>query len=244
MPPSGLYEQPRRHGLYRALNGVNRGLMSGGERESEAILGIAEPSFEAHSGLREHGLRAGARELARDLGPDGFVGAHVDLEVELRYAYVLVGFGREMHLDPGLFDVIEGDVAVRLGMEVGFEPVVHDAQNVAVELRGYASAVVVRRLQHRLVLDEVDAEQEPAIRIKQAANVSQECPPLVRLEVADGAPQKDREAVPFGWGHRAQVALEVADDRVDDHRWVAFQEARATTLKHLSTDVEGQVASK
>src|SRR5437762_2529316 len=101
-----------------------------------------------------------------------------------------------MHLDARLCSVVEGNVAIRLGVEIGVEAVVHNPQNVAVELGGYPGAVVVRGLQQRFVLHQVEAEQESAVRAEHAPNIPEKCPPFLRLEIADGASKKNREPAP------------------------------------------------
>jgi hypothetical protein len=83
--------------------------------------------------------------------------------------------------------VEEGDVVEALGLEVGAELAVDDAQDVAVEGGRDAGGVVVRGLDAARVLDEVDAEQQRAVRPEQAADAAQEPAPGSGPEVADGA---------------------------------------------------------
>ncbi len=71
------------------------------------------------------------------------------------------------HLDPLVTAIEERDVLERVRHEVGAELAVDDVEHVAVELGGDSGAVVVGRLDHGGVLDEVGPEQESVIGSEQ-----------------------------------------------------------------------------
>ena len=114
------------------------------------------------------------------------------------------------------FSVVpEGDVLERVEVEVGAELAVEDAEHVLVELGGDPGRVVVGGLQRRAVLDQVRAEQEVVVGPEQVRHPRQEAGALGGLEVADRAAEEGDHAR-AAERHPLEVALEVADEAVDD----------------------------
>ena len=70
--------------------------------------------------------------------------------------------GLEVHLDPRRGLVVEGDMAPLARLEVAADRRVEVAQRIEVERGGDAEGVVVRGLEHRPRLDQVDADQQAA----------------------------------------------------------------------------------
>ncbi len=89
-------------------------------------------------------------------------------------------------------------------------------QSVADERLGHASAVVVRRLQAGHVLDEVDADEEGVVSRERGSQRLEEPCPLLGVQVPDRASQEGDQPA-LASRERAEVALEVADDRVDEN---------------------------
>ena len=106
--------------------------------------------------------------------------------------------GAQPHLDPLVLAVEQRDVLEVVGVEVGVELAVEHAQHVAVELGGDALGVVVGRLEHARVLDEVGAHQQVVLRAEQARDLAQEAAPAARREVADRAAEERDDARALG----------------------------------------------
>ena len=136
-------------------------------------------------------------------------------------------------------------MAEGLGLEVAVHRVVDHPQDIAVEIAGDAGRVVVGRFEHLDVLDQVHAEQQAVAGVGQERAQTREQPPsLRRVEIADGAPQEEREAPPAGRGHVGEVALEIADHRVNGERRVVPGEPGGGALEGEPVHVQGHVADR
>jgi hypothetical protein len=166
------------------------------------------------------------------------------LETQVADADGLGPVGDQVHLDALFRRVVPGVVPERVGPEVGAEAPVDHAQDVAVEAGGDAGGVVVRGLQHRAVLHEVDAEQQPIATPQQATHLRQQGQPRRRVEVADGAPEEEHEPAAAGRGDVDEVLLEIADDRVHLQVGVVGEQARRRGGHGGLVDVDGGVAQR
>ncbi len=68
----------------------------------------------------------------------------------------------EMHFDARLGCVEEGHMPPVADVEIGIEPGIDVAQQVAVEGGGDAEGVVVGRIEQRFFLDQIDPDQQAA----------------------------------------------------------------------------------
>ena len=136
--------------------------------------GVLRESAKSPSGSSEHvaqrqargGQVAGqplGRELRADLRAQLLARGELDVQPQGAHAHAHPPAGAQAHLDPLALAVEEGDVLEGADVEVRIELAVDHAQQVAVELRRHARAVVVGGLEHRGVLDEVGAQQEPVV---------------------------------------------------------------------------------
>src|SRR5262249_56409337 len=92
----------------------------------------------------------------------------------------------EVHLDAMLRAVVERLVAEAVEIEIGAELAVDAAQQVEIEGGGDAGRIVIGGLEHPLVLDEIDADDEVRALPKQAGGLAPGTGRLRRLEIADG----------------------------------------------------------
>src|SRR5205814_312025 len=106
-------------------------------------------------------------------------------------------------------------VAERIGVEVGAEAAVDHAQDVAIELGGHAGGGVVGGVQRARRLDEVDAEQKTIAGTEQPEHVAQEGVATGGIEIAERGAEEGHEAGSRRRRHAIEVALEVADRRMD-----------------------------
>ena len=144
------------------------------------------PASRAREGL--------ARVLAGQLGADLLALGERQLEAGARARGPLGAARAQAHLDPLPLAVVEGAVLEGLGVEVGAEPVVQHAQDVAVELGRDARRVVVGGVEARRVLHEVDADQEARRRgASTRGRAAEERGQLVGVQVADRAGEEQQQ---------------------------------------------------
>ena len=114
---------------------------------------------------------------------------------------------------------------------------VDGGESVADERLSDAPTVVVRRLQSRNVLDEVDAEQKRVVLGERSAQHSEEPPALLRVQVPDRASQEgDQPAVVPG--EHAKIAFEVTDDRMHEDPRVGGRDRLRARSQGLLAHVE------
>src|SRR3569832_1213761 len=93
--------------------------------------------------------------------------------------------GDQMHLDPAQLRVVEGFMAEGREVEIGIQLTVDPRQQVQVELRGDALAVIVGGMQARRGFLEIDADQQPAFRADDVGDAPQQIAGLAGIEIAD-----------------------------------------------------------
>src|SRR5574340_1755471 len=121
---------------------------------------------------------------------DAFAG--LELEAAAVDADALRRGGDQMHLDPAQLRVVEGVMAEGREVEIGIQLAVDPRQQVEVELRGNALAVVVGRVQLRRRFLEVDADQQPSFGTDDSGDAPQQIAGLAGIEVADTGTGKKR----------------------------------------------------
>ncbi len=127
------------------------------------------------------------------------------------------------------------------GIEVTAEFPVDDVQDVAIELGGHATRVVVRRLEPCRILDEVGAEQQRLARPEQPVEIGEERRALRAREVADRRAE-EREQPPPSFRQPHEVVLEVADDAVHLDPGILLGDPGRGLPQRLLGDVEGHEA--
>ena len=69
-----------------------------------------------------------------------------------------------MHLDAALLFVVDRTMPPPFNVEIAIEFLVDASEQIEIELRGHAEAVVVGAVQNRRVLFEIHTEKQPAPR--------------------------------------------------------------------------------
>src|SRR5262245_49405155 len=146
-----------------------------------------------------------------------------------------------MHLDALGDAVVEGQVGEGLGLEVGVNAAVDDAQDVPVELGGNSSGVVVRHFQRSHVLDQVDAQQEQVAGSEKLPYLREKVVPSGSVQVANGASKEEDEPPAGAWRNLRQVTLEIADDGVHVQGRVCIHELDGRRLQRVGVDVDRNV---
>src|SRR5436853_105158 len=123
-----------------------------------ARIGALPPLLDAPAGLGGQAREAGKRELVGVLRVQGL--ARGEAEGAPRHMDRLVLQADEVHLDVALGGVPSGAMGEGLKIEVAAEFAVDALQQVQVERRRDPGGVVVGRDQRRLVLDQVNTDQE------------------------------------------------------------------------------------
>jgi len=127
---------------------------------------------------------------------------------------------------------IAGVVVEAFGVKVGVEFVVGAHQQVAVERRGHAGVVVVGRVQHRRVLNEIDADQQAAAGQRPSGH-GPKGPGLVGVEVAERGAEIQADPLPGGRpaGGQAKGLHEVGHDGCDFQQGVVASQGRRFLLQ-------------
>ena len=123
-----------------------------------------------------------------------------------------------MHLDPPLGRVVERLVPEAACLEVRAQLAVDAREQVQVEARGHPFRVGVGRVQGRLVLLQVDADEQRAACADRAVDLPEEAQRLGGREVADGRAREESRLAPDrhprerGQRERPRVVGADADD--------------------------------
>src|SRR6185295_8986772 len=125
-------------------------------------VAVAPVAGRFEAGVEQHRAEALDRVLARVLGVGPLAGGKAP--TASRPGDGDVAARLEVHLDPRLRVVVEGDVLPLARHEVAADEAVEMEEGVAVEGGGDAEAVVVRRFEDRLRLDEIDADEQTPSR--------------------------------------------------------------------------------
>src|SRR6185369_15737125 len=149
---------------------------------AEKTLVIGPDGSGPEAGLPRQGTQALHGELVRVLGVQRL--ALVELVPLAAQRDLLATPADQMHLDALLRRVVKRAVGELVQGEAGAKLAIGACQQVEVERRRHALRVVVGRMQHRRVLDQVGADQERAAAQHLARDL-QETQRLLRREVAD-----------------------------------------------------------
>jgi hypothetical protein len=180
------------------------------EREVARRVGVGLLERQAESSRGAGDLLHAA--LAAHLGTHPLAGREADLAVEEGHPDDDLPPELEVHLYLLAAVLVEGHVVERVQRHIGPELPVGAIEEVLREAGAPSRAVVVRGLEARRVLDEVDPEEEPLAGLERAGREREEGVDLGGLEVADARPQEDDQArsmaaragqrVPEGRGER------------------------------------------
>ena len=123
-------------------------------------------------------------------------------------------------------------------VERRLELAVHGVERVADERLGHAVRVVVRGLEPGDVLDEVEADEERVVVLERARDGAKK-----RRAAAAGRGSRScfrgtRSAAAPPVGSDVEIALEVADDRVDDDAWIRRRDRLRARAQGLLAHVE------
>src|SRR5215470_15475964 len=103
----------------------------------------------------------------------------------------------EMHLDAALFGVVAGAMAEGSGVELAAKLVIDAREQVEVEGRRNAGAVVIGRGEDVRVLDQIDADHQPRARPEYSGRLVQQRVGLVWFEVSDSRAWEEADARPI-----------------------------------------------
>ena len=101
-----------------------------------------------------------------------------------------------------------------LGFEIGTEFPVDADEQVPVERRGHAEAVVVSRVEHCRIFSQIDADQKPAAAADQLGDLPQQSVGLGRFEIAEGR-TGEVDDPPRGSDRQRELGGEIGADGVD-----------------------------
>ncbi len=132
-------------------------------------------------------------ELAADLGQHHLAARQAEAPPEVRQLDHLRAHEAGGDLDPIELVVVVGDVLDRAQVEARAELAVHAREEVLGEGLAPARAIVVRRLERTHVFHQVDADQEVVARAERGRHAVEEVGRLLRVQVADRAPEEDED---------------------------------------------------
>ena len=152
----------------------------------------------------------------------------------------------QVHLDAVIGGVVERAMAERRQVEIAAELAVHPPQDVEIEPRRDAGGIVVGGVEHRLVLDAVNADDHRRAAAQDAAGLAKEFRRVLRLEIADRRSGKEADARAIADLRRQiEVAREVGRHRehgdlrqVAPHRGCLLREKfRRDIDRHVGGDL-------
>src|SRR5262249_3878735 len=155
----------------------------------------------------------------------------LDGAVELPDAHDVRGARTEPDVHPLVLRVPERAEREPGLVEVGMQLAVDDNEAVSDKRLRHARAVVVRGFETRAVLDEVDAGEDRGAVFRRRGDRREELGAPIGLEVADRAAE-ERDEPPPTRRNRSEMALEVADDRVDADTLVPRGDRMCTRAQH------------
>src|SRR6188768_3327219 len=99
-----------------------------------------------------------------------------------------------MHLDAMVLGIVERAMAKARQIEIAAKFAVHPRQDIQIELSRDAGGVVIGGVEHRNVLDEVDADDHGRALPQYAARLAEKLGGILRLEIADGRAREEPDA--------------------------------------------------
>src|SRR5437588_4014147 len=123
------------------------------------------------------------------LGMDGLAGA--EIESSPRYLDLLPLLAGKMHFDAVALGIIEGLMTETCQVEVTAELAIDAREQIEVELRRDAGAIVIGGIEDFRVLHQVDADDEACTSSQHTSGLAQERAGFVRLQIADGRSREE-----------------------------------------------------
>src|SRR5580765_407646 len=209
------------------------------ERNREVARTVGPPRLDPKPGLTRLELEPLAAELRADLDPERLACFERQVEIETVERDGVCLPRAQAYVHPFVLRIPARLVDEALLLERPVQLPVDGGESVADERLSNPPSVVVRRLQSRNVLDEVDSEQKRIVLGERSAQGCEEPPPLLGVQVPDRASQEgDQPAVVPG--EYAKIAFEVTDDRMhEDPRVGGRDRLRARSqglLAHVKRD--------
>ena len=166
------------------------------EQLQAKVAVVVEPARpHAPAGGRGHRVDAGECKLVRVLGLDRLTDGKVEPSVEDLDMHALIDGADQMYLDPLRARIPLCAMSEVLELEYSAQRLVDPAQHVQVEGCGDALCIIIRSLQNRRVLYQVQAEEETTVLAGGRAHGAQEASRRAGCEVAEIAPQKHDQAL-------------------------------------------------
>jgi hypothetical protein len=162
-------------------------------RSREELRRVAEHAHGLEAETRAVGRDLVRLELPADLGEDHLALRDSEAPSGLRQVDRLLAQEARVDLDAVEEGVVVRDVLDRGRVDRRPELAVHAREEVPRERRAPPGAVVVRGLERPDVLHEVDADQEVVAGRQARRGAVDEVGRLLRVEVADRAPEEDEE---------------------------------------------------
>ena len=161
---------------------------------SDKPVGIGPDRLRAPAGLARQGPEALDRIRVAVLGVDGLARGEGDALVCDADGLRLQA--DEVHLDARRLGIEEGPMGEGVEIEFSTEFVPHPHEQVAVESRRHPGRVVIGGVEHRLLLHEIDADDQGRADTEHPPEMGKQPRRLRRLEIADGRAGEEP-------GHRA-----------------------------------------
>ena len=140
----------------------------------------------------------------------GAIGGDVEICLALPAA------GSQMHLDPRIFIVPQGDMPQGIDRNGAIKLAVDAMGQIAVECRGHACGIVIGGFQHRHILDQIHADQQHRIAAQRCPHGPQQIDRGSRHHITDGGTRKEAQLEQIGHNRRQDHRLhEVRLDRND-----------------------------
>src|SRR6478752_4602956 len=195
-------------------------LASGGrvakhERNRKIACTVGPPRLDPKPGLTRLELEPLAAEFRADLDPERLACFERQVEIETVERDGVCLPRAQAYVHPFVLRIPARLVDEALLLERPVQLPVDGGESVADECLSDAPTIVVRGLQSRSVLDEVDAEQKRVVLGERSAQRSEEPPALLGVQVPDRASQEGDQPAVVPSEH-AKIAFEVTDDRMDE----------------------------
>ena len=133
----------------------------------------------------------------------------------------------------------------RAEVEIAAELAIDAVQQVEIETRGDAGAVIVGVNEHALVLFEIDADDHPCALSQNIAGAAQESAGFMRLEISQRRPREktDFRHCAYGVGQRERRG-EICRDRIDVESRKILSQGICLRFQKIAGNIDGDVGAK